>query len=120
MQTIDQELLTRLQKKLDLGKSQIYELIRQTAAEHGIPRHHAAVKLASRTGISIDKYASPDYYVTTTHMGSNGTGEQIASQFIAANVTRRAEKKVGVLRPTNLDSIFTRNAELRSILLSVS
>ena len=57
---IDQSLLERISKKLVIGKPRVYQLIDDKVRETHLPRHLAAVALASERGINISKYASAD------------------------------------------------------------
>jgi len=57
---IDQTLLERLSKKLEVGRPRVYKLIDAKVRETHLPRHLAAVALASERGINISKYASAD------------------------------------------------------------
>jgi predicted nucleotide-binding protein len=57
---IDQSLLERISKKLAVGKPRVYQLIDDKVRETHLPRHLAAVALASERGINISKYASAD------------------------------------------------------------
>jgi predicted nucleotide-binding protein len=58
--SIDQSLLERISKKLAVGKPRVYQLIDDKVRETHLPRHLAAVALASERGINISKYASAD------------------------------------------------------------
>ena len=60
MPKIDQTLLERLSKKLEVGRPRVYKLIDAKVRETHLPRHLAAVALASERGINISKYASAD------------------------------------------------------------
>ena len=60
MPRIDQSLLERISKKLVIGKPRVYQLIDDKVRETHLPRHLAAVALASERGINISKYASAD------------------------------------------------------------
>jgi predicted nucleotide-binding protein len=57
---IDQSLLERLSNKLEVGITRVYQLIDAKVRETHLPRHLAAVTLASERGINISKYASAD------------------------------------------------------------
>ncbi len=60
MPRIDQSLLERLSAKLEVGIPRVYQLIDAKVRETHLPRHLAAVALASERGINISKYASAD------------------------------------------------------------
>ena len=60
MPKIDQALLERLSKTLEVKRPRVYQLIDAKVRETHLPRHLAAVALASERGINISKYASAD------------------------------------------------------------
>lgn len=60
MPRIDQALLERLSKKIEVRQARVYQLIDAKVRETHLPRHLAAVALASERGINISKYASAD------------------------------------------------------------
>ncbi|MEQ1728687.1 MAG: nucleotide-binding protein [Vicinamibacterales bacterium] len=58
MAKINPKLLDRLEAKLGVTKNRIYRLIEDKVRETHLPRHLAAVALASARGINISKFAS--------------------------------------------------------------
>lgn len=60
MPRINQDLFDRLVARLGLGKSQVYRLIDAKVRATHLPRHLAAIALASERGINISKFASAD------------------------------------------------------------
>lgn len=60
MPRINQDLLERLVARLGLSKSQVYKLIDAKVRATHLPRHLAAIALASDRGINISKFASGD------------------------------------------------------------
>lgn len=58
MPRINQDLLDRLIAKLTLGKRQVYTLIDAKVRATHLPRHLAAIALASERGINISRFAS--------------------------------------------------------------
>jgi predicted nucleotide-binding protein len=60
MTPIDPELLDRLEKKLGVKRPRIYAKIQAIAGEKFMDRESAALILAAKSGIGIQKYASPD------------------------------------------------------------
>ncbi len=59
-QSINSELLARLQKTLDIGPSRVYALIDQKVRSTHLPRPLAAIALASERGINISRFATPE------------------------------------------------------------
>jgi len=64
MKKVDQELLSRLRKKLRVGRRQVYNLIAREVQETHLPRHLAAISLASTHGINISRFVSEDDLAT--------------------------------------------------------
>ncbi|MBZ5588198.1 MAG: nucleotide-binding protein [Acidobacteriia bacterium] len=60
MARINQKLLERLETKLGLGRRRVYELIEAKVRESHLPRHLAAIAVASQRGINISKFASAE------------------------------------------------------------
>ncbi len=58
MARIDPALFTRLQEKLRLSQRHVYSLIENKVRETHLPRHLAAIALASERGINISRFAS--------------------------------------------------------------
>jgi len=57
---INQELLERLEAKLGVSRGQVYRRITMRVNETKLPRHLAAIDLASSYGINISKYAEAE------------------------------------------------------------
>jgi len=55
---IDTRLFERLQNKLGLGGRRVYELVDRKVRETHLPRHLAAIALASERGINISRFAT--------------------------------------------------------------
>jgi predicted nucleotide-binding protein len=60
MPRINQDLLDRLVAKLNLSKGHVYRLVDAKVRSTHLPRHLAAVALASERGINISKFASAE------------------------------------------------------------
>jgi hypothetical protein len=65
MTPIDPELLDRLEKKLRVKRPSVYARIQAIAGEKLLDRESAALVLAAKSGIGIQKYASPDKLAAT-------------------------------------------------------
>src|SRR5262245_7062474 len=52
--------MERMQEKLGLSRSQVYRLIEAKVRTAHLPRHIAAIAVASERGINISKFASHD------------------------------------------------------------
>ncbi len=60
MAKINQALLDRLKQKLGLSQPRVYAIIDQKVRESHLPRHLAAIAVASERGVSISRFASED------------------------------------------------------------
>lgn len=60
MAKINQDLLERLARKLDVSEAQVYAKIARANREWLLERHLAALKFAAGHGVSIHRYASPE------------------------------------------------------------
>ena len=60
MARINPQLLSRLQAKLGLSQRRIYELIDEKVRTAHLPRHLAAIAVASERGVNISRFASAD------------------------------------------------------------
>lgn len=67
MARIDSALLQRLVDKLGLSQSRVYGLIDAKVRSTHLPRHLAAIALASERGINISKFASADDLAQIRH-----------------------------------------------------
>lgn len=64
MARIDGRLLNRLQEKVGVSKRRVYQLIDDKVRQSHLPRHLAAIALASERGINISRYASEEDLAT--------------------------------------------------------
>ncbi len=64
MARINPKLLKRLQKQSGLSESRVYALIDQKVRDTHLPRHLAAITLASEYGINISRFATEDDLAT--------------------------------------------------------
>lgn len=77
MARIDPKLIERLQSKLDVGRSRLYSLSDRTSREMRIPRHFAAIALASSRDINVSKWASDEYYAAIRGATHHPTTAQV-------------------------------------------
>jgi predicted nucleotide-binding protein len=57
---INQELLQRLEKKLGIGRRRTYDIIEEKVCSTHLPRHLAAIAVASENGVNISRFAKED------------------------------------------------------------
>lgn len=67
MAQINPSLIERLEKSLGVGTKQVYSLIARKVRETHLPRHLAAITLASEKGIGITRYATPEELAEIRH-----------------------------------------------------
>lgn len=60
MARINRALLARLQSKLGLSRRRVYSLVEEKVRQTHLPRHLAAIALASERGINISLFATSD------------------------------------------------------------
>lgn len=110
MPRINQDLFKRLQKKLGVGKTRIYELIERKVAETHLERHLAAIVLASENAIPISKYASSEDLAII-----RGALPR-ASRSVTVTPGPTQTRVVKTIQPVHLDFGFVSSAELKKIL----
>jgi hypothetical protein len=76
MGTVNQELLTLLQEKLGVGKTQVYWHIARRRQETKLTRDHSAIALALEAGLDVSKYAT-EHDLETILQYSPGLAPQI-------------------------------------------
>jgi predicted nucleotide-binding protein len=115
---INPELLARLGKKLRVGQSRAYALIDAKARETLLPRHLAAVALASERGINISRYADEQDLATIRGAGRGAPTPSVSLPLAApekvvgakASVTRgkpsKAKKKVAATPRRRGNTVF--------------
>lgn len=104
MATIDQELLERLAKKLNVTKARVYAIIQERANQKHLPRHLAALVVAGENGISISKYADDKDLAELRGIPSQPAAAA-ASIAIAATSTPKRKTK-GKIPKTKENTVF--------------
>lgn len=75
---IDQTLLQRLQDKLGIGRSRVYELIKERSERLLISRELAAIALAHESGINVSRFASAQDLGEIRHASAAAAGTAFA------------------------------------------
>ena len=119
MPRINASLIERLERVLGVGKNRVYRLIAQKVAETHLPRHLAAIVLASEKAISIARYATADDLAEIRQSGGPRTFSQRGSEHVTSVIT----KKNKIRKPNNQDrkTVFVvhgRNEHLRKSLFN--
>jgi predicted nucleotide-binding protein len=114
-------LIEQLHKKLSLRKSRIYELIEQKVREVHLPRHLAAIAVASEAGINISKFVTDDDLANirqATRVASQSTvlpsDIAVSQNKRIANTSKRSNRKpVQRRRDNTVFVVHGRNEEAR-------
>lgn len=100
MARIDARLLDRLETKLGLGKSQVYALIDKKVRDAFLPRHLAAIALASERGINISRFATADDLSALKQAARDAAPPPVVvAAASAAPAAGRARKRSGGRQP---------------------
>src|SRR5258706_809894 len=110
---VNSEIHSKLEKKLDLKYRRVHELIHAYAASCNLRPDHAALKFAHEHGISITKYADPDYYNAISGRPASTISSPNSSQPLANNF--RSLPKSGY-PPIRLDLSKLKNKDLKLII----
>lgn len=125
MSQIDPKLLSKLSEKLGVTNKRVYALIAGIANEQILDRSHAALVLAARNGIGIQRYSKPeDRAAIRSALGSSSNQSPIASdtprQSSNANNLRTKPKASKATKAKN-NSIFVvhgRDLKLRDAMFA--
>jgi len=122
---IDQKLLGKIRKKLNVARATAYSLIDKTARQHRLPTNIAALVVASNAGIAINRFASDNDWnlirgissTTPTPTSSAGattptTVTQVASRPGRKNRARPQNKRKG----NKVWVVYGRNERIRKAL----
>ncbi len=117
MAQINQELLARLEKKLNVKKARLYVLIQEIANEKALDRHLAALILAGQNQISIQKYSTVEdrAQIRGVRSAAEGSFSERPLQ-TASNKIKPKTTKQGKIKKTQDNSVFVvhgRNEALR-------
>lgn len=115
MAKINQDLLAAIIKATKLSQGQVYARIKQVADTEYLPRHLAAIKVGADSGVTINKYATPEDLSQLRQAGSpvappNGP---LATTAIApaqrARAGARVVKKAGKKPPNQVFVVHGRD-----------
>ena len=115
MARINPALFERLEQKLALSQARVYALIDETARANHLPRHLAAIVLASERGISTSKYASSGELAEIRSARSGAAAAPTTSSGIPpARPSRKPKiKKPSKKRGTNVFVVHGRDVKTR-------
>jgi predicted nucleotide-binding protein len=110
MPRINQDLFERLVAKLGLSQSQVYKQIDAKVRATHLPRHLAAIALASERGINISKFASADDLAVMRQTAVNAVPAPVVVQATESprhNRTRRGNRmRVSRSGPRRGNTVF--------------
>jgi hypothetical protein len=122
MTKINPKLLSRIKSKLKVGNRRVYELIDEKMRETHLPRHLAAVALASTHGINISKFVTDDDLATIrTAIGSvpHPSDQTQRAKTRSDGEPKRPSQPHGVYKDPFVDDLLvaaaSKNAELYPI-----
>jgi hypothetical protein len=107
---INQELLKRIEKKLNIKERRVYQLIEKKVIETRLDRHLAAIVLAMDLDINTSKYASSEDLAKIRGSTTYDLKNNISTPTIIKHTKKIYEPDLEI----NLD--FVSNKELKSIL----
>ena len=119
MSKINQELLSRISRKLGVTRNRVYALIDHKVRTAHLPRNLAAIAVASERGINISKYASVDDLATIRQTAVKTAPPSVIVPEIRANVENRKKSvrtphRTGILRRgTSVFVVHGRNDNAR-------
>jgi predicted nucleotide-binding protein len=126
MARINKQLLERLQRKLGVGQSRVYALIDEKVSSAHLPRHLAAIAVASERGISISKFATADDLAAIRQTAISAVPPPVVIHQEAASLSgsRKSRKKIKPAahtqqrRGTTVFVVHGRNLEARDSVFS--
>jgi predicted nucleotide-binding protein len=117
MATINQDLIERIASKLGITTKVVYPHIQKVVAETMLERHLAALVLAGRLGININRYSSPQERNEIRGVRANAANDDRAPAPASDSVPRRpAGRKAKSAKKIKDNSVFVvhgRDDELR-------
>ena len=124
MPSINSDLLKRLGTKLGVQPARVYALIDQKVRTTHLPRHIAAIALASQRGINISKYATPEDLAMIRGTGSYPLPAPVTLPAPARSVLRKSVGKASSAsnrarrRGTTVFVVHGRNHKIRDAMFT--
>jgi predicted nucleotide-binding protein len=105
---IDSDLLDKLKKKLNVGRSRVYRLIDAAARTHTQPRTIAALIVAREAGVNFLKYASPEDLATMRGIKNHQQVQPVIARPAGTATPTLRKRKSSTVRPSKkrADSVF--------------
>ncbi len=124
MPRINADLLKRLESKLGVSQARIYALIDQKVRSSHLPRHIAAIALASERGINISKYATAEDLAMIRGTASHSLPAPVTVPAPARTMTRKSARKVSATsnrtqrRGTTVFVVHGRNHKIKDAMFT--
>ena len=124
MPSINSDLLNRLGTKLGVGPARVYALIDQKVRTAHLPRHIAAIALASERGINISKYATPEDLAMIRGAANHALPTPVTVPAPATTTSRMSPRKVSSAsnraprRGTTIFLVHGRNHKIRDAMFT--
>lgn len=128
MAPINPDLLAKIMKKLDVGKSRAYARIDETVRSTSLPRHVAALLVARDAGVNFSRFASEaDLGIMRGVSSYPSTSNSAAGPLTALNVVpsgptaRGKRRKIATARKKDGNHVFVvhgRNEKVRKALFA--
>lgn len=93
MAKINQALLDRLSRKLGVSKTRVYKIIDQKVRSSHLPRHLAAIAVASERGINISKFASDEDLASIRQTAASAAPRPVIAPESAESRTPRTRRQ---------------------------
>ncbi len=94
MAKINQKLIERLKKTLGLSLPRIYKLIDEKVRENHLPRHLAAIVLASERDINISKFSSEEDLATIRSTAQKAIPSPVIVPPVSSVTSKRSPKNL--------------------------
>lgn len=124
MARINPALLSRLQNKLELSPARIYSLIDAKVRSTHLPRHLAAIALASERGINISRFAGSDDLATIRGAVQHNVPAPVVVPALPisspkkARANNRATRPIQQRRGTTVFVVHGRNAKIKEAMFT--
>jgi predicted nucleotide-binding protein len=123
---INPSLLAKIEKKLGIGQARAYAIIGETVRTRHVPRHIAALIVASEAGVGISNFATEEDFTLMRGTGSHTSGPAAAPSAsssvngVSSRGTRRqkAKSSQNVKAGNRVFVVHGRNEKIRKALFA--
>src|SRR5947199_3631830 len=122
MPSINSDLLKRLGTRLGVRPARVYALIDQKVRTAHLPRHIAAIALASERGINISKYATPEDLAMIRGAANHALPAPVMVPAPSRTISRKSARKASLAqaprRGTTVFVVHGRNHKIRDAMFT--